>query len=49
MDGYCDASEFDLDYYGILIKKAWEEAAFAFRFIEDGLGQGAGAGDGRNV
>ena len=49
VDGYWDASEFDLDYYGILIKKAWEEAAFAFRFIEDGLGQGAGAGDGRNV
>jgi len=29
-----DASEFDLDYYGKLINKAWEEAAFVFRFIE---------------
>jgi len=34
VDAPWDASEFDLDYYGVLIQKAWEEAAFAFRFVE---------------
>ena len=34
VDAEWDASEFDLDYYWTLIEKAWEEAAFAFRFIE---------------
>jgi DNA polymerase I len=29
-----DASEFDLDYYGKLIGKAWEEAAFVFKFLD---------------
>jgi DNA polymerase I len=35
VDTEWDASEFDLDYYGKLIGKAWDEAAFAFRFIEE--------------
>jgi DNA polymerase I len=30
VDTEWDASEFDLDYYGKLIGKAWEEAAFVF-------------------
>lgn len=34
VDAEWDASEFDRDYYGKLIGKAWEEAAFVFRFIE---------------
>ena len=33
-----DASEFDPDYYGKLIGKAWEEAAFVFKFIEGRFG-----------
>ncbi|MCP1391517.1 MAG: type B DNA-directed DNA polymerase [Methanothrix harundinacea] len=32
-----DASEFDLDYYGKLLDKAWYEAAFVFNFIEGGF------------
>jgi DNA polymerase I len=35
VDTEWDASEFDIDYYGKLIGKAWDEAAFAFRFIEE--------------
>jgi DNA polymerase I len=34
VDAEWDATEFDLDYYGRLIEKAWEEAAFPFRFME---------------
>jgi DNA polymerase I len=34
VDTEWDASEFDLDYYGKLIGKAWKEAAFVFKFIE---------------
>jgi DNA polymerase I len=34
VDTEWDASEFDLDYYGKLIGKAWGEAAFVFKFIE---------------
>jgi DNA polymerase I len=34
VDTEWDASEFDIDYYGKLIGKAWEEAAFVFKFIE---------------
>ncbi|KUK43478.1 MAG: DNA polymerase B [Methanothrix harundinacea] len=34
VDTEWDASEFDLDYYGKLIGKAWDEVAFVFRFIE---------------
>jgi DNA polymerase I len=34
VDTEWDASEFDLDYYGKLIGKAWDEAAFVFKFIE---------------
>ena len=34
VDTEWDASEFDLDYYGKLIDKAWDEAAFVFRSIE---------------
>jgi DNA polymerase I len=34
VDTEWDASEFDLDYYGMLIDKAWDEAAFVFRSIE---------------
>ena len=34
VDTEWDASEFDLDYYGKQIEKAWEEASFAFKFIE---------------
>lgn len=34
VDTEWDASSFDLDYYGKLIGKAWEEAAFVFEFIE---------------
>jgi DNA polymerase I len=30
VDTEWDASEFDLDYYGKLLFKAWEEAAFVF-------------------
>ena len=33
VDTEWDASEFDLDYYGKLIGKAWQEAAFAFSSI----------------
>ena len=35
VDTEWDASEFDIDYYGKLIGKAWGEVAFAFRFIEE--------------
>jgi len=31
-------SEFDLDYYGMLIDKAWDEAAFVFMSIEGRCG-----------
>ena len=34
VDTEWDASEFDLDHYGMLIKKAWQEAAFVFKSIE---------------
>ncbi len=34
VDTEWDASEFDPDYYGMLIDKAWDEAAFVFRSIE---------------
>ena len=34
VDTEWDASEFDPDFYGRLIDKAWEEAAFVFRSIE---------------
>ena len=34
VDTEWDASEFDLDYYGKLIGKAWDEAAFVFKSIE---------------
>jgi len=37
--------EFDLNYYGTIIEKAWEEADFVFRFIAEG----EGTVDGRNV
>jgi DNA polymerase I len=34
VDTEWDASEFDLAYYGKLIGKAWDEAAFVFKSIE---------------
>ena len=34
VDTEWDASEFDLDYYGKLIGKAWDEAAFVFKSFE---------------
>ena len=34
VDTEWDASEFDIDYYGKLIGKAWNEAAFVFKSIE---------------
>jgi DNA polymerase I len=34
VDTEWDASEFDLDYYRKLLGKAWDEAAFVFKFIE---------------
>ncbi|KUK44341.1 MAG: DNA polymerase B [Methanothrix harundinacea] len=34
VDTEWDASKFDLDYYAKLIGKAWDEASFAFKFIE---------------
>ena len=37
VDTEWDASKFDLDYYGKLIGKAWDEAAFAFKFIEENV------------
>lgn len=38
VDTEWDASEFDSDYYGRLIDKAWEEAAFVFMSIEGRCG-----------
>jgi len=34
VDTEWDASEFDIDYYGKLIGKAWNEAAFVSKSIE---------------
>lgn len=35
VDVEADASGFDPEYYGALLEKAWEEAAFVFGFIEE--------------
>jgi hypothetical protein len=35
VDAEGEACGFDPDYYGALLEKAWEEAAFVFGFIEE--------------